>query len=98
MDKIKQPAVYIMTNKRNGTLYIGVTSHLIKRVYEHKYCDLPGFTKKYDCKTLVYYELTEDMIGAISREKQLKAGSRKRKLALIEKLNPLWVDLYIDLV
>ena len=98
MDKIKQPAVYIMTNKRNGTLYIGVTSHLIKRVYEHKCCDLPGFTKKYGCKTLVYYELTEGMISAISREKQLKAGSRKRKLALIEKLNPLWVDLYIDLV
>ena len=60
MDKIKQPAVYIMTNKRNGTLYIGVTSHLIKRVYEHKYCDLPGFTKMYGCKTLVYYELTEE--------------------------------------
>jgi len=74
-----------MANKRNGTRYTGVTSALIKRVYEHKHADFPGFTKKYDCKTLVYYELTEEMIGAILREKQLKAGSRKKKLALIEK-------------
>ncbi|AHE66817.1 GIY-YIG nuclease family protein [Legionella oakridgensis] len=90
----RQPAVYIMANKRNGTIYTGVTSNLIKRVYEHKYADLDGFTKKYGCKYLVYYELIEDMASAISREKQLKGGSRKKKLALIEKINPLWEDLY----
>jgi putative endonuclease len=91
-----QPAVYIMANKRNGVIYIGVTSNLLKRVYEHKYATVEGFTKKYDCKNLVYYELMEDMISAISREKQLKGGSRKKKLALIEKINPFWNDLYLQ--
>ncbi len=94
----KQPAVYIMTNKRNGTLYTGVTSDLIKRVYEHKYADVDGFTQKYACKNLVYYELVDDMISAIAREKQLKGGSRKNKLALIEKINPYWDDLYKKLL
>ncbi|MDP1602406.1 MAG: GIY-YIG nuclease family protein [Legionella sp.] len=94
----KQPATYIMANKRNGTLYTGVTSNLIKRIYEHKYANVPGFTQKYGCKFLVYYELIEDMRSAIAREKQLKGGSRKKKLILIEKLNPYWEDLYESLV
>lgn len=92
-----QPAVYIMANNRNGTIYIGVTSDLLKRVYEHKYAKVEGFTEKYACKNLVYYELTIDITSAISREKQLKGGSRKKKLALIEKINPSWEDLYATL-
>jgi putative endonuclease len=95
---VKQPAVYIMANRRNGTIYTGVTSDLIKRVYEHKYADVPGFTQKHECKHLVYYELIEDMMSAIAREKQLKGGSRKKKLALIEKINPYWEDLYEKLM
>lgn len=91
---IKQPAIYIMANKRNGSIYTGVTNDLIKRVHEHKYANVPGFTQKYGCKHLVYYELIEDMISAIAREKQLKGGSRKKKLSLIEKMNPYWEDLY----
>lgn len=94
----KQPAIYIMANKRNGVIYTGVTSDLIKRVYEHKYADVDGFTQKHGCKYLVYYELIEDMKSAIAREKQLKGGSRKNKLALIEKVNPYWNDLYEDLM
>ena len=94
----RQPTVYIMANKRNGTIYTGVTSDLIKRVYEHKYAEIDGFTKKYSCKHLVYYEEIEDMYSAITREKQIKAGSRKKKLALIEQLNPQWLDLYINLL
>ena len=95
---VKQPAIYIMTNKRNGTIYTGVTSDLIKRVYEHKYANVAGFTQKHECKYLVYYELIEDMMSAIVREKQLKGGSRKKKLALIEKINPYWEDLYEKLI
>ncbi|MGC1181604.1 GIY-YIG nuclease family protein [Legionella sp.] len=83
-----QPAIYIMASKRNGTLYTGVTSDLIKRVYQHKHEESDGFTKKYNCKLLVYYEQTEDMLSAIEREKQIKAGSRKKKLAMIESINP----------
>jgi putative endonuclease len=94
----QHPAIYIMTNKRNGTLYVGVTSDLIKRVYEHKYAEIDGFTKRYGCKLLVYYEQHEDMNSAIEREKQVKAGSRKKKLALIEGINPRWVDLYNSLL
>ena len=75
---VKQPAIYIMANRRNGTIYTGVTSDLIKRVYEHKYADVPGFTQSYRCKYLVYYEFTENMMSAIAREKQLKGGSRKK--------------------
>ncbi|CZJ49768.1 endonuclease containing a URI domain [Legionella pneumophila] len=67
-----------MANKRNGTIYTGVTSDLIKRVYEHKYGDVPGFTQEHGCKFLVYYELIEDMISAIARENNLKAGQEKR--------------------
>ncbi len=94
----KQPAVYIMANRRNGTLYTGVTSNLVQRVYQHREALLPGFTARYGCRRLVWYELHEDMTAAIMREKQIKAGSRKRKLALIEALNPDWHDLYDALI
>jgi predicted GIY-YIG superfamily endonuclease len=74
----KQPAIYIMANRRNGVIYTGVTSDLIKRVYEHKYAKVPGFTHKYGCKYLVYYEFIDEIISAIARKKQLKGGSRKK--------------------
>lgn len=90
----KAPCVYMMTNQRNGTLYVGVTSDLLSRVYEHEQGLGDGFTKKYDCKLLVYFELHETMYEAISREKQIKAGSRAKKLRLIETLNPRWLDLH----
>lgn len=94
----RNPAIYIMADRRNGTLYTGVTSDLIKRVYEHKHSESPGFTKKYACKLLVYYEQYESMLDAIEREKQIKGGPRKKKLALIETMNPDWDDLYQDLI
>lgn len=94
----RNPAIYIMSNKRNGTLYTGVTSDLIKRVQEHKHEDIRGFTKKYGCELLVYYELCDNMYSAIEREKKIKGGSRKKKLALIESMNPNWQDLYDDIV
>ena len=94
----RQPTVYIMTNRRNGTLYTGVTSDLIKRVYQHKQGMIAGFTKQYNCTQLVYYERGDSMIGAIEREKQIKGGSRKKKLALIENMNPRWIDLYKTLL
>jgi putative endonuclease len=96
--KERQPAIYIMTNRRNGTLYVGVTSNLVTRVYQHKQGLQSGFTKQYDCKKLVYYELGEDMLMTIAREKQIKGGSRKKKLALIERMNPRWLDLYETLI
>ena len=80
--------IYILANKRNGTLYIGVTSNLIKRVYEHKKNLVDGFTKKYNIHKLAYYEITNDIESAIEREKQLKKWNRKWKLKLIEKSNP----------
>jgi putative endonuclease len=95
---VKQPAVYIMANKRNGALYTGVTSNLLERTHQHREGVMPGFTAQYGCKLLVWYEQRDDMEGAITREKQIKAGSRKKKLALIEGLNPGWRDLYEDLV
>lgn len=88
------PAIYIMTNRRNGTIYTGVTSNLSARVYQHKQGLQAGFTKQYGCTQLVYYEFHADMIAAIAREKQIKAGSRKKKLALIESMNPGWLDLF----
>ncbi len=91
---MKNPAVYIMANKRNGTLYTGVTSDLPRRAYEHREGLLDGFTKRYGCKLLVWYEPFDTMDGAIAREKQIKAGSRQAKLALIEAMNPKWRDLY----
>jgi putative endonuclease len=91
---MKRPAIYIMTNKRNGTLYTGVTSDLVKRVHEHKKGVATSFSKKYGCNQLVYYEMHENMESAIAREKQIKAGSRKKKIELIENMNPGWNDLY----
>ena len=98
MRKKYMPAIYIMTKKGNGRLYTGVTSDLIRRVYQHKDAEIEGFTKCYGCKQLVYYELHGDMFSAIDREKQIKGGSGKMKLALIEKINPNWKDLYEDLL
>lgn len=90
----KQPAVYIMASRRNGTLYVGVTSNLIQRAHQHRTGLVPGFTTRYECKALVWFELYDDMTNAILREKQIKAGSRKKKLALIEFANPDWQDLF----
>jgi len=90
----KQPAVYILASKRNGTLYIGVTSDIIKRTWEHKNDSVEGFTKRYRVHRLVYYELHEEMESAIRREKQMKKWNRDWKLELIEKQNPDWRDLW----
>ena len=95
--KQKYSYVYILFNERNGTLYTGVTSDLIKRVYEHKNKLADGFTKKYNIDKLGYYEVFEDIINAITREKQIKAGSRKNKIKLIESTNPKWKDLYNEI-
>ncbi|MDH3901063.1 MAG: GIY-YIG nuclease family protein [Gammaproteobacteria bacterium] len=89
--------VYIMASQRNGTLYIGVTSNLIKRIYEHKNNCAEGFTKKYDVHCLVYYEETPDIVSAITREKQIKKWNRQWKIELIENNNPEWNDIYSDL-
>jgi predicted GIY-YIG superfamily endonuclease len=94
---MREPAVYIMASRRNGTLYTGVTANLARRVYEHREALLPGFTSRYACKRLVWYEPYPTMAEAITREKRIKAGSRKKKLALIEAMNPDWNDLYPDL-
>jgi putative endonuclease len=90
----KQPVVYILASKRNGTLYIGVTSGLIKRIWEHKNNLVEGFTKRYRVHNLVWYELHENMESAILREKTLKEWKRMWKLELIERSNPDWNDLY----
>ncbi len=95
---MKKPTVYIVTNKRNGTLYTGVTSNLSRRIYEHKNHLIEGFTSKYNCTQLVFYEMHENMASAIAREKQIKGGSRKNKLRLIEIINPSWRDLYENLI
>jgi putative endonuclease len=95
---MKQPCVYIMANRRNGTLYTGVTSNLPKRAFEHREGLVAGFSKTYGCKILVWYELYDSMYEAIAREKQIKAGSRAKKLALIESLNPAWKDFYETLI
>ena len=90
----KQPAVYILSSKRNGTLYVGVTSDLVKRVWEHRNNLVEGFTQRYGVHQLVWYELHESMESAIKREKRLKDWKRKWKVRLIEKTNPDWEDLY----
>ncbi len=95
---MKLPAVYIMASRRNGALYTGVTSNLVQRVYQHKQGLVSGFTLQHGCKTLVWFECHDTMESAICREKQIKAGSRKKKLKLIECLNPTWRDLYEDLI
>jgi len=90
--------VYIMASHRNGTLYLGVTNDLIRRVYEHKHNLVDGFTKKYNVHQLVYYEETYDVVSAIQREKYIKKWNRKWKLELIEKVNPNWDDLYNKII
>lgn len=90
----RQPAVYILASKRNGTLYIGVTSNLPKRIWEHKQNLVEGFTKRYHVHHLVLYELYDDITIAISREKQIKKWNRSWKLKLIERSNPEWKDLW----
>ena len=94
---MKQPAIYILANKPYGTLYTGVTSNLIQRVYLHKSNFNTGFSNKYSCKLLVYYELLADMPTAIAREKQIKGGSRAKKIQLINTMNALWDDLYLTI-
>ena len=89
--------IYIMTNKMNTVLYTGVTNDLIRRVYEHKEKLTSGFTSKYNVTKLVYYEVCEDAYQAISREKQIKGGSRKKKVDLINAFNPGWKDLYNEI-
>ena len=93
----KQPCVYMLASRRNGTLYVGVTSHLIKRVWEHKNDLVAGFTRQYGVHSLVWYEQHESMMTAIQREKAIKAWKRQWKLALIEAGNPDWRDLYENL-
>ena len=94
---MKQPSVYMMANKRNGAIYTGVTSNLPQRVWQHREGVADGYTKRYGCKMLVWIEMHENMEAAILREKQIKGGSRQKKLALIEVLNPQWRDLYEDI-
>lgn len=94
---MKQPAIYILTNKPNGVLYTGVTSHLVQRVYQHKNHMVDGFSKKYNTTKLVHFELFEDMRTAIQREKNLKHWVRDWKIALIEKNNPEWLDLWDEI-
>lgn len=93
----KQPCVYLMASRRNGTLYVGVTSDLIKRVWEHKNGAVEGFTKRYNVHKLAWYEVHESMESAIAREKAINAWNRKWKLGLIEKTNPEWKDRYAEL-
>ena len=93
----KQYYVYIMTNIGNTVLYTGITSDLKKRVYQHKEKLVDGFSKKYNIAKLVYYEVFEDPENAISREKQIKAGSRQRKIDLINRINGEWLDLYEEI-
>jgi predicted GIY-YIG superfamily endonuclease len=95
---MKQPAIYIMASRRNGTLYTGVTSNLPQRAFQHREGSVLGFTRRYGCKMLVWYELCETMATAIAREKQIKGGSRQKKLALIESGNPNWRDLFDELI
>ena len=94
----KKGYVYILFSKKNGTLYTGVTSNLVKRVYEHKNKFVKGFTKQYSVDKLGYYEIFEDITSAIKREKQIKKYYRKQKLDLIETFNPEWNDLYYEII
>ena len=95
---MKTPGIYILTNKPKGTLYIGVTSNLPARIYQHKNRFVDSFSKKYNLHRLAYYELHENMYSAITREKQLKKWNREWKIQLIEKMNPSWRDLYYDII
>jgi len=95
---MKQPCVYLLASRRNGTLYVGVTSDLVKRVWEHKSHGVEGFTKRYGVDRLVWYEVHESMESAIRREKAIKEWKRVWKLNLIEAANPEWQDLYESLL
>ena len=98
-DKIeKLPAVYILASQRNDTLYVGVTSNLVRLVWEHKNDQVDGFSRRYGVHMLVYYEILDAMDATITREKQIKAGSMAKKLRLIESMNPEWNDLYAGIV
>ena len=94
----RQPCVYLLASIRNGTLYTGVTSNLVKRIWEHKHHVVDGFTKKYGVEILVWYEVHETMESAISREKAIKNWKREWKIKVIEMMNPQWLDLYSDLL
>jgi putative endonuclease len=94
---VKQPAVYLLASRQNGTLYVGVTSNLPQRIWQHRNDAAKGFTQKYGVHLLVYFELYDDMTTAISREKQLKHWNRAWKIALIEQTNPTWRDLWPDI-
>lgn len=94
---LKQPAVYIIASQYNGTLYIGVTSNLPQRMYQHREALIDGFSKKYGIKMLVYFEIFQDMQTAIGGEKALKGIARAKKIALIESVNPNWEDLTVKL-
>lgn len=95
---LQESYVYILASQRNGTLYIGMTSDLVKRLWEHKSKVIPGFTDKYDVILLVYYEIFGDIQSAAAREKRLKEWKRQWKIELIEKMNPEWKDLYHDII
>ena len=95
---MKQPCVYILASKRNGTLYVGVTSNLVQRIWQHRNDEVEGFTQKYKVHTLVWYEVHETMESAIAREKAIKEWQRAWKLELIEAANPDWADLFGELV
>lgn len=95
---IKQFAVYILTNRSHTVLYTGMTNNLIRRVFEHKQKSIPGFTQKYRVDKLVYFELCDDAMSAIKREKQIKNLVRRKKIAMITAFNPEWKDLYEDIV
>ena len=92
-----QPAVYMMANHKNGAIYAGVTSNLRKRVWQHREGFIDGFSKRYGCKRLVWFEIHSTMHHAIAREKQVKGGSRAKKIALIEVANPDWRDLFFEI-
>lgn len=95
---MNQYYVYILASQKNGTLYIGVTNDLLRRIFEHREGLVAGFTQRYKIHHLVYFEVTDNIESAILREKQLKGGSRKKKLTLIEASNPDWSDLYDSLL
>lgn len=94
----KQPCVYILASQRNGTLYVGVTSDLVKRIWEHRNDVCEGFTKKYSVHYLAYFEQCADMMAAITREKQIKKWDRAWKIELIESFNPGWRDLWEEIL
>ncbi|WP_074903109.1 GIY-YIG nuclease family protein [Nitrosomonas communis] len=98
MTELMQPCVYLLAIRRNGTLYVGVTSNLVKRIWEHKNNVVQGFTQKYGVHMLVWFELHETMESAIRREKAIKEWKRDWKLKLIEQQNPAWRDLYSEIL